>query len=561
MVGMTDEPFPVLAAKYEISCRLGEGGMGTVYRGIHRGMEREVAFKVLKGSLSNTPEHQLRFRKEAQLISALKHPNIVSIFAMDITEDGLPYIVMEYLDGRPLSDLIKEKGSLGYRQALPLFIQVCAALEHAHSRGIVHRDLKPSNLVVTQNTDGAQLVKVVDFGIAKALQGESVTQTNVVLGSAFYLSPGQCAGRAADTRSDIYSLGCTLFEALSGRPPFVGDSFYETIQLIDSQPTPRVSDFNPATDAPEALQQVIERCLQKDADDRYASIADLRRDLENVLDNKPVSRVPVSHTPARAGRNRVNGRIKLAAIMGGAALLGALLIAFRTYTEPQEEKFVDVEGERAGIRALISRGHDLLITSDHKTALPPLEEANRRAKEIADPMLEGASAAEMRVALIPDNDDIPEEQRDQLDAKAAQALRDAIHHIEAAKKSGLLKDKTLIANQLVKCREGLLWVCRDPSETIREGKQALENYEDSDHSGDLYGSLVTILNSLVQHSLDVGNQREAILYAKQRRDFIVSQHVDEAEFATELQRNIENAKSRKETEAVEQLTRLLPPRK
>lgn len=280
--------------RFEIVSQLGEGGMGTVYHAIHREMDRQVALKVLKASLLSAPQQQLRFRNEAQVISTLDHPNIVSIYSVGIAETGAPYIAMELLDGKPLSDIVKEARFLPYKEAVPLFIQACNGLEHAHEQGIIHRDIKPSNLVVMQSSGQHPHVKVVDFGIAKALEGDDITQTSVVIGSAFYLSPGQCEGRQGDAQSDIYALGCSMFEALAGRPPFVGDIYFETMQKHRSAPPPRIKEANPDSDVPESLESIIACCLSKTIEHRYKSVSAVRADLQNVLNHKPPQHIPPS---------------------------------------------------------------------------------------------------------------------------------------------------------------------------------------------------------------------------------------------------------------------------
>ncbi len=202
----------VVDNRFEIVSQLGEGGIGIVYQARHRDMDRQVALKLLKATISATPEQQTRFRNEAQVISSLKHPNIVSVYSIGLTTNGAMYIAMELLDGAPLSDLIAKDGALDYRRMIPLFIQACDALENAHKAGIIHRDIKPSNLVITTDESGNECLKVVDFGLAKVLSGADITHTTAVVGSAYYMSPGRWESRVFDTQSDIYALGCSLFE-------------------------------------------------------------------------------------------------------------------------------------------------------------------------------------------------------------------------------------------------------------------------------------------------------------------------------------------------------------
>ncbi len=347
----------VVDGRFEIVSQLGEGGMGTVYRAIHREMDRQVALKVLKASLLSAPQQQMRFRNEAQVISTLDHPNIVSIYSVGIAETGAPYIAMELLEGKPLSDIVKEARFLSYKDAVPLFIQACHGLEHAHEQGIIHRDIKPSNLVVMQHGDQQPKVKVVDFGIAKALEGDSITQTSVVIGSAFYLSPGQCEGRQGDAQSDIYALGCSMFEALTGRPPFVGDFYFETMQKHRSAPPPKVKETNPDADLPESLESIIACCLSKNVEDRYKSVSQVRADLHNILNGKPPQHIPQTpdsqQTASTSAKKFAGSRRLLITICSVIAVTAALTI----FIERQSHQLsavpiadIDLVGERDRIR-------------------------------------------------------------------------------------------------------------------------------------------------------------------------------------------------------------------
>lgn len=318
---------PVVDGRFEIKSLLGEGGMGVVYEALHRDMERMVALKVLK-SMAASPEQQARFKQEAQVICKLEHPNIVSIYSVGLSQSGAPYIAMEMLDGKPLAELINEAGPLPWRSAARLFVQACNAIEHAHSKGIIHRDIKPSNLVVIGDPSSADAqLKVVDFGIAKVLGSDSITRTNVIIGSAFYLSPGQCEGRAPDVHSDIYAMGCSLFEVLAGKPPFVADFYLETMSRHLSEEPPRVKDVNANADLPDDLENVIACCLRKDSAARYANTAALRDDLERVLSGTAPQNIPQS-SPNQLSRATLGKRAQRvswrtpAIVIGTAAVIG-----------------------------------------------------------------------------------------------------------------------------------------------------------------------------------------------------------------------------------------------
>lgn len=272
----------VVDERYAILSQIGEGGMGVVYKAQHRELNRIVALKVLRTTIDQQPENLTRFRNEAQVLSCLKHPNIVSVYSIGLSSDNKPYIAMEILTGRSLAAMIAADGPQPYQKVLPLFSQICDALQHAHEQNIIHRDIKPSNLLLEKN-ENHQSPKVVDFGIAKVLAGPSdLTKTSMIVGSILYMSPQRCEGRAADARSDIYSLGCTLFETLAGRPPFRADSLVDLAAKHREKKPPAVNEICPDANIPQALQEVIDCCLNKQDSARYASMADLRDDLNRV---------------------------------------------------------------------------------------------------------------------------------------------------------------------------------------------------------------------------------------------------------------------------------------
>ncbi|MBM7771063.1 serine/threonine-protein kinase [Actinokineospora baliensis] len=272
----------LLSNRYEIGETIGYGGMSEVHRGRDVRLSREVAVKVLRQDLARDPQFQERFRREAQNAAALNHPAIVAVYDTGETriETGpLPYIVMEYVDGRTLRDIVKSEGPLPGQRAMEIMADVCAALDFSHRHGIVHRDVKPANVMITRS--GA--VKVMDFGIARAVaDGQvAVTQTAAVIGTAQYLSPEQARGEAVDARSDVYATGCVLFELLTGEPPFTGDSpvavAYQHVREDPRSPSalnPRVS---PQLDA------IVLKAMSKGAANRYQSAAEMRTDIVRVL--------------------------------------------------------------------------------------------------------------------------------------------------------------------------------------------------------------------------------------------------------------------------------------
>jgi serine/threonine-protein kinase len=268
--------------RYELTHLVARGGMAQVYRAVDRQLDRPVALKVLFPELSVDKTFVERFRREAQAAANLSHPNIVPVFDWG-EDDGVYFIVMEYVDGRSLSAVLRDPQKLPPTQIAQIGAGVAAALAFAHRHGVVHRDVKPGNILITPDGE----VKVTDFGIARAVNTEdSLTQTGAVMGTAAYFSPEQAEGKTVDARSDIYSLGVVLYEMAVGRPPFTGDSpvAVASKHVRDQPALPRAS--NPAV--PAALQAVIMKAMAKDPASRYGSAEELRADLFRFADGRPV---------------------------------------------------------------------------------------------------------------------------------------------------------------------------------------------------------------------------------------------------------------------------------
>jgi serine/threonine protein kinase len=281
MIGKT------LADRYQILSLISEGGMGLIYKARHVLMDRIVAIKLIRSELITNKTLLQRFHQEAQAVSKLDHPNIVTIYDYGVTSEGAPYLVMDYLQGHSLADLLSLEDRMSVNRALPLFKQTLKALKHAHDKGIIHRDMKASNLMICYDESEAETVKVVDFGMAKLVRPESaqefkdrveLTKTGEVFGSPLYMSPEQCRGRKLDVRSDLYSLACVMYYALSGRPPFLGDNALDTLQKqISEQPHPP-SKHNP--DISPQLDAIVLKALSKDPDLRYQHAQEFLTDLE-----------------------------------------------------------------------------------------------------------------------------------------------------------------------------------------------------------------------------------------------------------------------------------------
>ncbi|KQR00361.1 serine/threonine protein kinase [Arthrobacter sp. Leaf141] len=291
----------VLSERYELGELIGRGGMADVHRGLDTRLGRTVAIKLLRPDLARDPQFQARFKREAQAVAALNHPSIVAIYdtGEHLVHDGseetvkVPYIVMEFVDGQTLRDLIRAK-DVTIPQAIEYCLGVLGALEYSHKAGIVHRDIKPANVMYCA---GPNTVKVMDFGIARAIADSSatMTQTQAVVGTAQYLSPEQARGESVDARSDLYSAACLLYEMLTSRPPFIGDSPVSVAyQHVREIPEP-ASSINP--DVTPALDTVLAKALQKNRDDRFQDAAAFRRALRAARSGIPVPAVAASEAP------------------------------------------------------------------------------------------------------------------------------------------------------------------------------------------------------------------------------------------------------------------------
>ncbi|HJR89330.1 MAG TPA: Stk1 family PASTA domain-containing Ser/Thr kinase [Aeromicrobium sp.] len=287
----------LLGNRYELGGILGRGGMADVRVGRDQRLGRTVAIKQLRPDLASDESFQARFRREAQSAAALNHPSIVAVYdtgeATDAHGHHIPYIVMEYVDGQTLRDILRDGRKILPERALSIVGDVLSALDYSHRQGIIHRDIKPANVMLTP--DGQ--VKVMDFGIARAVADASVTQTAAVIGTAQYLSPEQARGETVDARSDIYSTGCLLYELLAGRPPFIGDSPVSVAYQHVREEARPPSQFNP--DVSGNVDHIVARALAKRTDDRYQSAADMRTDIERVLAGHAVS-PPAAPSPGTA---------------------------------------------------------------------------------------------------------------------------------------------------------------------------------------------------------------------------------------------------------------------
>ncbi len=274
--------------RYEIIRSIGEGGMANVYLGYDTILDRNVAIKILRGDLSNDEKFVRRFQREALSASSLAHPNIVEMY--DVGEDnGLYYIVMEYIEGKTLKQLLKKRGSLTISEAIDIMLQLTDGMSHAHDSYIIHRDLKPQNVMIKD--DGQ--IKITDFGIAMALNSTQLTQTNSVMGSVHYLPPEQASGKGCTTKSDIYSMGIIFYELLSGSLPFRGDNAVEIALKHMRDPLPSLRDDNPAI--PQSIENIIRRATAKNPKNRYDDAKSMHVDLLTALDDDRMNEEPYKY--------------------------------------------------------------------------------------------------------------------------------------------------------------------------------------------------------------------------------------------------------------------------
>jgi serine/threonine protein kinase len=325
-----------LDGRFEVLSLLGAGGMGRVYKARHTLTGAMVALKVLHPALVNEAESLKRFHNEAAALSKLNNPHVVKVLSFGIADGRQPYLAMEFVEGIPLTQRIGEGNSEGNSSMLGLiglFRQCCDGLMVAHENGVIHRDIKPGNILLSRLHDGSEWVKIADFGLAKVLSTtgggvQALTSTGQVFGSPAYMSPEQCNGQPVDQRTDIYSLGCVMYECVAGKPPFEGDSAYAVLlQHLNAEPAPlpqlRGSEF-------ERVENIILHTLEKDPDKRYQTVADLARDLQIVVQNSSgelqagtgMDFKSKIRKPALLTRVRLTGLL-----VGAAAALAGLLLA------------------------------------------------------------------------------------------------------------------------------------------------------------------------------------------------------------------------------------------
>ncbi|HEY9787770.1 MAG TPA: protein kinase [Candidatus Obscuribacterales bacterium] len=326
----------IVGEKYEIVSCLGRGGMSVVFKAWDRLLKRHVAIKVLSPKRRLDRKARDRFVQEGQAASQLDHPNLIKVYEFVMPDVGDPYLVMDYLKGCSLLDIVEGEGIKDVRRGLRIIHQVVSALKHAHKKNVIHRDLKPSNIMLVTGDDGEELVKIVDFGIAKIQhpdgQGRKLTETGEVFGSPLYMSPEQCRGEKLDARTDIYALGCVIYEVFTGFPPFVGENFLDTVHMHLNETAEPLSSHRPDLPNPQLFDRIIKKALAKDPNDRYQSVEELQKDLKQIgMPSEESSDTYTQVLPAPRAVERAsateekkdNKRVLIVICLGLVALLGA----------------------------------------------------------------------------------------------------------------------------------------------------------------------------------------------------------------------------------------------
>lgn len=347
----------VLDGYIEIVALLGQGGMSTVYKAKDLVLKRFVAVKIMKPHIIVNDLGVRRFQQEAVAASHLNHPNIIKILSMHLPEEGQPYLVMELVEGRSLAELIALRGSLDVERVLSIMSQACSALFHAHNHGVIHRDLKPSNIMLSKTDHGIEEIKIVDFGIAKILedddQAHALTQTGEVFGSPLYMSPEQCIGKQLDARSDIYSLGCVMYEALTGKPPLKGVNALDTLQKQSSERPKSVSIIKPNIECANELNKVLYKALAKDPALRYQTMYEMQSAIEAVAPNQFSSSskhpVAVAKGTPQWGRGKIVAAAAAAVVVFGTVASLALFFKNSSTHPPPSTEVPDSHAE-AGLR-------------------------------------------------------------------------------------------------------------------------------------------------------------------------------------------------------------------
>ncbi|NDF43861.1 MAG: serine/threonine protein kinase, partial [Actinobacteria bacterium] len=365
----------MLGERYELGAMIGTGGMADVYLAQDVRLNRQVAIKILRSDLARDPSFVTRFNKEALSVAALNHPGIVSVYDSgkeDSPSGAMPYIVMEYVEGKTLREIVNKGERFALNRAVEITEGILIALQYSHKNGIIHRDIKPGNIMITDNGD----VKVMDFGIARALAdtGATMTSTWNIVGTAQYLSPEQATGTQADARSDLYSVGCLLYELLAGRPPFTGDTPVAIAYQHVSAPLIPITELQESLDP--ALNAFFSIALAKDANERYQSANAMLKDLRKLIKGEGITTQIPKQMRKEKSRNRIAAlSIALVLLVGGVSYfilspnqssVTRVLPNVVGLTEAQARQ------ELAGLTITIQRAPDPRIPRDRVSSQLPL---------------------------------------------------------------------------------------------------------------------------------------------------------------------------------------------
>ena len=370
----------IIGGKYKVIERLGQGGMGAVYRVEQVFIAKQYALKVLD-SEQHSEIAVRRFQQEAKAAASLCHPNLVQVHDFGLLDDGQPFLVMDCVEGITLSERLKENGPLSTDQAVDLFMQVCSGLQFAHSKSVVHRDIKPSNIMLVSGESLTEpgSVKILDFGIAKVLAGTDIetlglTRTGEVIGSPLYMSPEQCQGLRVDQRSDIYSLGCVMYESLTGAPPHMGANALTTMMLHQSTKQLALKSASLGKDFPIELENLVEKMLNKSPEDRYQSISSVTSDLLAISRSKLDAKwkpTPQMKAQNDALANKAGSQRKSKPLMLSGKKFGVIILASIAFT-----------GILAGTAGYLLREHRAPITDGKLKTSAAAAEPEKKPEKI-----------------------------------------------------------------------------------------------------------------------------------------------------------------------------------
>jgi serine/threonine protein kinase len=367
---------PVLDSRYEVHECLGQGGMGTVYKVYDTELKSFLAAKFIRKELAEDKQAVKRFEQEIKAASELNHENLVSVYGSGRTRDNVPYLLMDYVEGKSLADELKQNGPLSFERALKIFSQVCIALEYAHGLNVIHRDLKPSNIMLRASESGADDVRILDFGIAKVLPSEgsdfnrtNLTQTGDIFGSPLYMSPEQCQNNPQDARSDIYALGCVLYESLSGVQPFLDKNPVKIILKHMNYEAPLVSTKASTDERIQAFDGIVQKCLEKSPDDRYQNIRELFEDLQTVERGKVLAPKKAKKTE----KNKSVSRGRKYALATGIALIVGVSLAIASEGVKLYNIFYGSSDSFSDATSLDAKSYAYFLRGQYEKAAPLLE--------------------------------------------------------------------------------------------------------------------------------------------------------------------------------------------